>query len=126
MTHAPHFLSPCGGFVQNQLRVSGFVTWESLATKEVNVTFSEGLLTIEGTLANGDVYKLENLPLFLEIEPEESKWFKNDRCSSHSPPYSSAYTGRRLTLMRSKSMSPMLWKPIGMIIALTKASVSQG
>ena len=62
-----------------------FVTWESLATKEVNVTFSEGLLTIEGTLANGDVYKLENLPLFLEIEPEESKWFKNDRCSSHSP-----------------------------------------
>ena len=34
-----------------------FVTWESLATKEVNVTFSEGLLTIEGTLANGDVYK---------------------------------------------------------------------
>mmetsp|Transcript_21853 Transcript_21853/g.55615 ORF Transcript_21853/g.55615 Transcript_21853/m.55615 type:complete len:209 (+) Transcript_21853:40-666(+) len=56
-----------------------FVTWESLATKEVNVTFSEGLLTIEGTLANGDVYKLENLPLFLEIEPEESKWFKNDR-----------------------------------------------
>ena len=36
-----------------------FVTWESLATKEVNVTFSEGLLTIEGTLANGDVYKLD-------------------------------------------------------------------
>jgi hypothetical protein len=62
-----------------------FVTWECLATKEVNVTFSEGLLTVEGTLANGEVYKLENLPLFLEIEPEESKWFKNDRCSSHSP-----------------------------------------
>ena len=54
------------------------------ATKE-ELAFSEGLLTIEGTLANFDVYKLENLPLFLEIEPEESKWFKNDRCSSHSP-----------------------------------------
>ena len=58
-----------------------FVTWECLATKEVNVTFSEGLLTVEGTLENGDVYKLENLPLFLEIEPDGSKWFKNDRCS---------------------------------------------
>ena len=62
-----------------------FVTWECLATKEVNVTFSEGLLTVEGTLENGEVYKLENLPLFLEIEPDGSKWFKNDRCSSHSP-----------------------------------------
>ena len=58
-----------------------FVTWECLATKEVNVTFSEGLLTVEGTLENGEVYKLENLPLFLEIEPDGSKWFKNDRCS---------------------------------------------
>ena len=58
-----------------------FVTWECLATKDVNVTLSEGLLTVEGTLANGDVYKLENLPLFLEIDPEGSKWFKNDRCS---------------------------------------------
>ena len=58
-----------------------FVTWECLATKEVNVTFSEGLLTVEGTLENGDVYKLENLPLFLEIEPDGSKWFKNDRCT---------------------------------------------
>ena len=62
-----------------------FVTWECLATKEVNVTFSEGLLTVEGTLENGEVYKLENLPLFLEIEPDGSKWFKNDRCSSQSP-----------------------------------------
>jgi hypothetical protein len=36
---------------------------------------------VEGTLENGDVYKLENLPLFLEIEPDGSKWFKNDRCT---------------------------------------------
>ena len=62
-----------------------FVTWECLATKDVNVTLSEGLLTVEGTAGNGDVYKLENLPLFLEIEPEGSKWFKNDRCFQRAP-----------------------------------------
>ena len=59
-----------------------FVTWECLSTKDVNVTLSEGLLTVEGTAGNGDQYKLENLPLFLEIEPEGSKWFKNDRCAT--------------------------------------------
>ena len=59
-----------------------FVTWECLSTKDVNVTLSEGLLTVEGTAGNGDQYKLETLPLFLEIEPEGSKWFKNDRCAT--------------------------------------------
>jgi len=56
-----------------------FVTWECLSTKDVSVTLSEGLLTVEGTAGTGDHYKLENLPLFLEIEPEGSKWFRNDR-----------------------------------------------
>ena len=56
-----------------------FITWEMLSTKDVNVTLAEGLLSIEGKDGKGDLYKLENLPLFLEIEPEESKWFKNDR-----------------------------------------------
>lgn len=60
-----------------------FVTWECLNVTEVNVTLSEGLLTVEGK--EGDVaYKLENLPLSLEIEPEGSKWFVNDRCVSIS------------------------------------------
>ena len=35
-----------------------FVTWECLSTKDVNVTLSEGLLTVEGTAGNGDQYKL--------------------------------------------------------------------
>ena len=56
-----------------------FITWEMLSTKDVNVTLAEGLLSIEGKDSKGDTYKLENLPLFLEIEPENSKWFKNDR-----------------------------------------------
>ena len=56
-----------------------FITWEMLSTQDVSVTLSEGLLSVEGKTPNGDIYKLENLPLFLEIEPENSKWFKNDR-----------------------------------------------
>jgi len=56
-----------------------FITWECLNTKDINVTLSEGLLSIEGTDGSGTMYKLENVPLFLEIEPEGSKWFKNDR-----------------------------------------------
>jgi len=55
-----------------------FVTWDAVDAKDVKVTLSDGLLSIDGEL-KGTTYKLENLPLFLEIDVEESKWFKNDR-----------------------------------------------
>ena len=61
-----------------QRREKVFVTFECLATEKVNVTLSDGLLSLDAE-AKGQVYKLENLPLWTEIEVEESKWFKNDR-----------------------------------------------
>jgi len=47
-----------------------------LTTAEVQ--FADGLLSIKATSKGGE-YKLENMPLWLEIIPDESKWFKNDR-----------------------------------------------
>jgi hypothetical protein len=67
-----------------QRREKVFVTFECLATEDVSVTFSDGLLSIDAK-AKDKVYKLENLPLFLEIEAEESKWFKNDRFAAAQP-----------------------------------------
>ena len=62
-----------------------FVTFECIGTENVNVTLSDGLLCLDAT-AKGVTYKLENLPLWTEIIPDESKWFKNDRCARlHAP-----------------------------------------
>ena len=55
-----------------------FVTIDSIDNKESAVTFSEGLLSVDYT-AQDKVYKLENMPLWLEIDTDESKWFRNDR-----------------------------------------------
>ena len=55
-----------------------FVTFEQVGTKNVQVTLSEGLLSIEAE-AGGKTYKLENLKLFAEIDCEDSKWKANDR-----------------------------------------------
>ena len=71
-----------------QRREKVFVTFECLATEKVNVTLSDGLLSLDAE-AKGATYKLENLPLWTEIEVEESKWFKNDRCAP--PPHRRAF-----------------------------------
>ena len=62
-----------------QRREKVFVTFESIDSKDVNVTFADGLLSLDATGKDGKQYKLENLPLWTEIDVEESKWFKNDR-----------------------------------------------
>ena len=61
-----------------QRREKVFVTFECLATDKVNVTLSDGLLSMDAE-AKGQTYKLENLPLWTEIDVDQSKWFKNDR-----------------------------------------------
>ena len=63
-----------------QRREKVFVTWESVSSTDVNVTLADGLLSLHGKDKAGKAYKLENMPLWDEIESEESKWFKNDRC----------------------------------------------
>jgi len=55
-----------------------FVTFEVQAAKDVNVVFSDGLLSIDAK-AGSTTYKLENMTLFMEIISEDSKWFHNDR-----------------------------------------------
>lgn len=71
-------MSQVPALIWAQRREKVFVTFECLETTDVSVTFSDGLLSLDAK-SKGKVYKLENLPLFLEIEAEESKWFKNDR-----------------------------------------------
>jgi len=61
-----------------QRREKVFVTFQCLETTDVSVTLSDGLLSLDAT-SKGTTYKLENMPLWTEIEVEESKWFKNDR-----------------------------------------------
>lgn len=56
-----------------------FITFECIGTKDVDVTLSAGLLSLTATDAQGNNYKLENMPLFGEIEEQDSKWFRNDR-----------------------------------------------
>lgn len=73
-----HQMSQVPALIWAQRREKVFVTFECLETTDVSVTFSDGLLSLDAK-SKGKVYKLENLPLFLEIEAEESKWFKNDR-----------------------------------------------
>ena len=65
-----------------QRREKVFVTWESVSSTDVNVTLADGLLSLDGKDKAGTAYKLENMPLWDEIESEESKWFKNDRCAA--------------------------------------------
>ena len=67
-----------------QRREKVFVTWESVSSTDVNVTLADGLLSLDGKDKAGKAYKLENMPLWDEIESEESKWFKNDRCVWHA------------------------------------------
>ena len=57
-----------------------FVTFEMINTKDVTVTLSEGLLSLVAN-ADGKKYALENMPLWAEIDTEDSKWFRNDRCA---------------------------------------------
>ena len=63
-----------------QRREKVFVTFECLGAENVNVTFADGLLSLDAKVKDKQ-YKLENLPLWTEIEAEESKWFRNDRCA---------------------------------------------
>jgi len=55
-----------------------FVTFTEQDLTTAEVQFADGLLSIKATSKGGE-YKLENMPLWLEIIPDESKWFKNDR-----------------------------------------------
>jgi len=55
-----------------------FVTFTEQNLTTAEVQFADGLLSIKATSKGGE-YKLENMPLWLEIIPDESKWFKNDR-----------------------------------------------
>jgi hypothetical protein len=77
-----------------QRREKVFVTFEMVATEKVNVTLSDGLLSLDAE-AKGVAYKLENLPLWTEIEVDESKWFKNDRCARACSGRRSEHTARR-------------------------------
>ena len=64
-------------WAQRQKKV--FVSWQMVDTSDVTVTLSDGLLSLTGS-AKGVSYKLENLPLWSEIDADDSSWFKNDRC----------------------------------------------
>ena len=55
-----------------------FVTIEAIDNTDSSVQFAEGLLSVE-LKTKGKEYKVENMPLFLEIDADESKWFRNDR-----------------------------------------------
>ena len=55
-----------------------FVTIDAVDSTDSNVTFSEGLLSVE-LKTKAKEFKVENMPLMKEIEPNESKWFRNDR-----------------------------------------------
>ena len=77
-----------------------FLTIDAIDSSDSSVTFTEGLLTLSYT-AKGTSYKLENMPLFLEIDADESKWFRNDRCAllatpAHAGPVQQAKLGDRL------------------------------
>eukprot|EP00967_Tisochrysis_lutea_P080634 scaffold110880_cov14-Tisochrysis_lutea.AAC.1 len=54
-----------------------FVTFEMLGTSNVKVSLTDGLLSLDADAA-GKSYKLENMPLWAEIDSEGSKWFSND------------------------------------------------
>ena len=76
-------VSPCPGLLLGRhRRLPRFATAHASAPPRVTPTtqFMQRAQERE-TLAKAKdkVYKLENLPLFLEIEADESKWFKNDR-----------------------------------------------
>ena len=91
-----------------QRREKVFVTWEMLSTTGVSVTFTDGLLSLEGT-GKGQKFKLENLPLWSEIDAEESKWFSNDRCaaplllSRRPPPRQDLHTAPNGDAVRSST-----------------------
>ena len=55
-----------------------FVTFEAHHATRTNVTFADGLLSLD-TLVQDKTYKLENMTLWAEIDVLESKWFRNDR-----------------------------------------------
>ena len=55
-----------------------FVTIDAVDSTDSNVTFSEGLLSVE-LKTKAKEFQVENMPLMKEIEPNESKWFRNDR-----------------------------------------------
>ena len=80
-----------------------FVTFDQLSCKDVTVQFSEGLLSLEATSGEKH-FKLDNMPLWAEIDCEESKWFVNDRRAtlcSHSAgcPCSRSVRGGRIALV---------------------------
>jgi len=75
-----------------------FVTIDAIDNADSAVTFSDGLLSINYTV-KGKAYKLENMPLWLEIDADDSKWFRNDRC----------VLAQRLRAGRSRP--PVAWPP---------------
>ena len=62
-----------------QRREKVFVTFECVDSKESSVELTTGLLSMQATDKNGKAFKLENMPLWEEIDPDGSKWFRNDR-----------------------------------------------
>jgi hypothetical protein len=58
-----------------------FVTFDQLNCKDVKIEFTDGLMSLEATSGEKQ-FKLDNMPLWAEIDVEESKWFVNDRCAA--------------------------------------------
>ncbi|EOD14943.1 hypothetical protein EMIHUDRAFT_432765 [Emiliania huxleyi CCMP1516] len=57
-----------------------FVTFEQLGTTDVKVSLTAGLFTLSANVKDSDKsYKIENMPLWDEIDEEGSTWFQNDR-----------------------------------------------
>lgn len=71
-----------------------FVTFECCGSKNVKVSLTDGLLSIDAE-AGDKTYKLENMPLWAEIDSEGSKWFSNERCDPPRLHASSACRARR-------------------------------
>ena len=70
-----------------QRREKVFVNFEEVDLKpeDVSVQMADGLLSIEATKGDKS-WKLENMPLFAEIDVEESKWFMTGRCARERLP----------------------------------------
>ena len=77
-----------------------FVTFEMLGTSNVKVSLTDGLLSLDADAA-GKSYKLENMPLWAEIDSEGSKWFSNDRCELMLP---GGWAGRG-----AAGVAPAMW-----------------
>ena len=85
-----------------QRREKVFVTFECVDSKESSVELTTGLLSMQATDKNGKAFKLENMPLWEEIDPDGSKWFRNDR---RAQPALHAWTPATLSVLARASAS---------------------